>query len=184
MHVVYTHDNFHLAKILLLRLKGIKVTGDNNSRIVQVKDEDLNETFVAHGGLWMDEESERRCQEAQRRGRERRRQAARERRLKVCARIWEDNAEAWKVERAKVALRKEAVASVRRRVGIGTRERGDRDAGTRTARQRTGAFPNHTRAGESSQRWEHPPRPVLRQSPRPQPTRTPVHVTIATEAGL
>lgn len=175
MHVAYAHDNFHLAKILLLRLKGIEVTGDNDPRIAQVKDEDFNETFVPHGGLWMDEESERRCQEGQRRERERRRRAARERRLKVCARIWEDNAEAWKAERAKVALRKEAVASVRRRVGMETRERErarERDRGLEPCRT-TPARASRPNGGNARPVLSYGKLPALNRRALPSTSRSP-----------
>ncbi|KAK7063837.1 hypothetical protein R3P38DRAFT_2756673 [Favolaschia claudopus] len=51
VHIAYADDNFHLAKILLLRLQGIEVTSDNDPRIAAVKDEDFDACFVPFGRL-------------------------------------------------------------------------------------------------------------------------------------
>lgn len=123
MHVAYAHDNMHLAKILLLKLKGIEVTDDQDPRIEQVKDEDFSSAFVPRGGLVMDEERERQCLEGQRREQERRRRRAREERLKVCEQIWENSSRALQQEKTKMARRKEAAACVRRKLDMEIRER-------------------------------------------------------------
>lgn len=123
MHVAYAHDNMHLAKMLLLKLKGIEVTDDQDPRIEQVKDEDFSSAFVPRGGLVMDAERERLCLESQRREQERRRRRAREERLKVCEQIWENSSRALQTEKTKTARRKEAAACVRRKLDMEVRER-------------------------------------------------------------
>ncbi|KAL4251496.1 hypothetical protein ABKN59_005096 [Abortiporus biennis] len=116
MQVAYALDNMHLAKVLLLKLKGIEVSDDNDPRIAQVKDEDFNSSFLPCGGLVLEEEDERRCREGMKREQERRRRIAREARLKVCQRIWESSAVRYQEEKAKVARRKEDGAREKRRL--------------------------------------------------------------------
>ncbi|OJT12465.1 hypothetical protein TRAPUB_10991 [Trametes pubescens] len=36
MHIAYTLENMHLAKVLLIKLRGIEVNGDDDPRIAQV----------------------------------------------------------------------------------------------------------------------------------------------------
>lgn len=66
VYIAYADDNMHLARILLLRLKGIEVDGDNDPRIAEVRDEDFDYCFAPHGGLTLDEESEKALLERQR----------------------------------------------------------------------------------------------------------------------
>ncbi|CAK5272277.1 unnamed protein product [Mycena citricolor] len=49
VHNAYAADDFHLAKVLLLRLQGIEVTSDNDPRIAAVKDEDFDVCFLPYG---------------------------------------------------------------------------------------------------------------------------------------
>lgn len=123
MQVAYALDNMHLAKILLLKLNGIQVTDDNDPRIAQVKDEDFASSFMPNGGIVLDEETERRCQEADRRERERKRLRQREERLRVCERIWEASARCLREEKARVAKKKEDDSRERRRLHIAARGR-------------------------------------------------------------
>jgi hypothetical protein len=123
MQSAYALDNMHLAKILLLKLKGIEVTGDYDPRIAQVKDEDFSETFVPRGGLKLTEEAEQRCREGERREAERRRRVAREERLKVCEKIWESGARSYQEAKARAARKKEAETRVRRLADLEARER-------------------------------------------------------------
>ncbi|KAG6830356.1 hypothetical protein H0H92_001149 [Tricholoma furcatifolium] len=88
VHVAYAHEDFHLAKILLLRLKGIHVTGNDDPRIAQVKDEDFDFCFVPFGPL-LDEEEEKALKERQRAEMERVAELQRVQRLKDCEKIWE-----------------------------------------------------------------------------------------------
>ncbi|GJE86270.1 hypothetical protein PsYK624_023500 [Phanerochaete sordida] len=146
MQVAYAHDNMHLAKILLLKLKGIEVTDDKDPRIDQVRDEDFSSAFVPRGGLVLDAEQERRCQEAERRARDLRRRRAREERLRTCEQIWENSTRALQAEKTKVTRRKEAAACVRRRLDLEERgraralerEKEDIPRAVRTVRYSTG----------------------------------------------
>ncbi|KAI3622061.1 hypothetical protein WG66_015902 [Moniliophthora roreri] len=70
LHVAYALDDIHLAKILLLKLKGIEVTSDSDPRIAAVKPEDFDECFIPAGGL-MSAEDEEAIKEMQRAERER-----------------------------------------------------------------------------------------------------------------
>ncbi|KAI0094530.1 hypothetical protein BDY19DRAFT_988361 [Irpex rosettiformis] len=134
MQVAYAMDNMHLAKMLLLKLKGIEVTDDQDPRIAQVKDEDFAETFVPRGGLQMTEEAEQRCKEGQRRENERRRRLAREERLRACERIWENGTKSYREAKVKAASRKEAESRVRRLADWEARERDrERTRGRETA---------------------------------------------------
>jgi hypothetical protein len=54
LHVAYALDDIKLAKIILLKLKGITVTGDNDPLIDTVRDEDFDAYFVPAGGLVID----------------------------------------------------------------------------------------------------------------------------------
>ncbi|KAG6874396.1 hypothetical protein C0995_015132 [Termitomyces sp. Mi166 len=88
VHVAYAHDDIHLAKILLLRLKGIHVTGNDDPRIAQVKDEDFDFCFVPYGRL-LDDDEEKSLKERQRAELERVQELRRTQRLKDCERIWD-----------------------------------------------------------------------------------------------
>lgn len=155
MQAAYAHDNMHLAKILLLKLKGIEVTDDRDPRIAQVQDEDFSETFVPRGGLRLSEEGERRCREGQRRELERRRRKAREERLKVCEKVWEAGARKYQEAKAQAARKKEADSRVRRLAHLEARER-DRER----ARERESAHDpiRHRRAMRNTCGV---PRPIL-----------------------
>lgn len=106
VHVAYAHDDIHLAKILLLRLKGIEVTSDDDPRIAEVRDEDFDFCFVPNGGLMLDERDEKWMMERRREERERLDQRRRLERLKACEQIWVD------VQRQ---LREQKVMVLRRR---------------------------------------------------------------------
>ncbi len=123
MQVAYANDDIHLAKILLLKLKGIEVRGDNDPRIAEVRDEDFNSAFVPCGGLKLDEEDERRCIEGQRREQERQKRRARQIRLLECERIWEKSAEYYREGRARAIRKREEEARGRRRAEIEARGR-------------------------------------------------------------
>ncbi|KAI0348129.1 hypothetical protein BDW22DRAFT_1350279 [Trametopsis cervina] len=157
MQVAYALDNMHLAKVLLLKLKGIEVTDDHDPRIAAVKDEDFSETFVPRGGLQMTEEAERRCREGQRREQERRRRFAREERLKVCERIWENGRRSYQEAKARAARRKEADTRVRRLADLEARER-DRER----TREREAAHDNvSTKYRRGMRTTCGVPRPIL-----------------------
>ncbi|KNZ76368.1 hypothetical protein J132_10647 [Termitomyces sp. J132] len=105
VHVAYAHDDIHLAKILLLRLKGIHVTGNDDPRIAEVKDEDFDFCFVPCGRL-LDDDEEKTLQERQNAELDRVKELRRTQRLKDCERIW---------EQGKKRLRELKTLAVRRR---------------------------------------------------------------------
>lgn len=117
VHVAYAHDDIHLAKILLLRLKGIEVTSDDDPRIAEVRDEDFDFCFVPNGGLMLDDGNEKWMMERQREERERLDQRRREERLKACEQIWVN---------VKRQLREDRVMVLRRREMSRLREEGRR----------------------------------------------------------
>ncbi|KAH8119969.1 hypothetical protein DFH11DRAFT_1873288 [Phellopilus nigrolimitatus] len=55
MQEAYAADDMHLARVLYLKIQGIDVSGDDDPRIAQVKDEDF--VFVPGGVLVLDDES-------------------------------------------------------------------------------------------------------------------------------
>ncbi|KAF8913221.1 hypothetical protein CPB84DRAFT_1742574 [Gymnopilus junonius] len=105
VHVAYALDDIHLAKILLLRLKGIEVSSDDDPRIAAVQDEDFDFCFVPNGRL-MDENDEKVMKEMQAREVERLEEYRRQERLRHCERKWEEE---------KRRLREERLAVIRRR---------------------------------------------------------------------
>ncbi|PPQ64332.1 hypothetical protein CVT26_002215 [Gymnopilus dilepis] len=106
VHVAYALDDIHLAKILLLRLKGIEVTSDDDPRIAAVQDEDFDFCFVPNGRL-LDENDEKAMQEMQARERERLEEHRRQERLRHCERKWEDEKRRLREERLAVLRRRE-----------------------------------------------------------------------------
>ncbi|KAI0756526.1 hypothetical protein C8Q80DRAFT_1116003 [Daedaleopsis nitida] len=114
MHVAYALENMHLAKILLLKLRGIEVSGDDDPRIAAVRDEDFSSSFVPEGGLRLDADAEARVQEAERRAREARKRRAREERLRQCERVWEYSLLKVRGERERAAREREQAHRDRR----------------------------------------------------------------------
>lgn len=115
LHVAYAHDDIHLAKILLLKLRGIEVTSNDDPRIAAVQDEDFDECFLPNGMLLLTEEEEQRVKEAQRLEAERiqielERRALRERERKRelwekrCEKIWENEKLRLQEEKARMKL--------------------------------------------------------------------------------
>ncbi|KAH9897924.1 hypothetical protein C8Q73DRAFT_378029 [Cubamyces lactineus] len=123
MHVAYALENMHLAKVLLLKLRGIEVSGDDDPRIAQVRDEDFSSSFVPDGGLRLDDATEARVREAERRAKEAEKRRAREERLRRCERVWECSARRLKTEKERIAREREAEARARRRAELEARER-------------------------------------------------------------
>ena len=106
VHVAYALEDIHLAKILLLRLKGIEVTSDDDPRIAAVQDEDFDFCFVPNGRL-MDDRDEKAIKEMQTKELERLEERRRIERLRACERIWDDQ---------KRRLREERLAVFRQRM--------------------------------------------------------------------
>ncbi|KAI1794022.1 hypothetical protein LXA43DRAFT_1092373 [Ganoderma leucocontextum] len=123
MHVAYALDNMHLAKILLLKLRGIDVDGDDDPRIAAVRDEDFSSSFVPEGGLRLDADAEARVMEAERRAHEAQQRRLREERLRQCERVWEHSMQRFRGEKARVARQKEEAQRERRAAERQAKER-------------------------------------------------------------
>ena len=106
VHVAYALDDIHLAKILLLRLKGIEVTSDDDPRIDAVQDEDFDFCFVPNGRL-MDDRDEKAIKEMQTKELERLEERRRFERLRTCERIWDDQKRRLREERLAVFRQRE-----------------------------------------------------------------------------
>jgi hypothetical protein len=107
VHIAYALDDIHLAKVLLLKLKGIEVTSDEDPRIAAVQDEDFDMCFFPHGKL-MDDADEKALFEQQRKEREKAEERMREDRLRACERIWEQEKRRLREARALALKRKQA----------------------------------------------------------------------------
>ncbi|KAG6846033.1 hypothetical protein H0H87_006397 [Tephrocybe sp. NHM501043] len=136
VHVAYAHDDIRLAKILLLRLKGIHVTGNDDPRIDEVKDEDFDFCFVPFGRL-MDDEEEKKLKELQDKEMARVREAKRMQRLRACEKIWEQNQKRLRELRALAVRRKELEEEKRR---------AEEDEAAEICRQRRTSRPRSTPA--------------------------------------
>ena len=106
VHVAYALDDIHLAKILLLRLKGIEVTSDDDPRIAAVQDEDFDFCFVPNGRL-LDDRDEKVIKEMQTKELERLEERRRFERLRNCERIWDDQKRRLREERLAVFRQRE-----------------------------------------------------------------------------
>ncbi|KAK1229787.1 hypothetical protein PQX77_007135 [Marasmius sp. AFHP31] len=114
LHVAYASDDIHLAKILLLKLKGIEVTSDSDPRIAAVQPEDFDECFIPAGGF-MSQEDEEVIEEMQRVERERlrvehelRERREREESEKRRRREWESHCEKiWEGEKKRMREEKQ-----------------------------------------------------------------------------
>lgn len=111
LHVAYAHDDIHLAKILLLKLKGIEVSSDDDPRIAAVQEEDFDMCFLPHGAL-LTEEEEQKAKEAQRLEHEKRERQMWERR---CQRIWENEKLRLREEKLRIQTAKLKAEEQRRR---------------------------------------------------------------------
>ncbi|KAF9245730.1 hypothetical protein BU15DRAFT_85427 [Melanogaster broomeanus] len=119
VQVAYALDDIRLAKILLLKLKGIEVTSDTDPRIDEVHDEDFDICFVPSGPLTLEEADKRALQETQRKQREWWEESQRAQRLRACEKIWEEEKQRLHAERLRAIQRREqevALEDERRRL--------------------------------------------------------------------
>lgn len=119
VQVAYALDDIRLAKILLLKLKGIEVTSDNDPRIDEVQDEDFDMCFVPSGPLKLEEPELLVVQETRRRQQQKWEEAQRRQRLRMCERIWEQEKHRLHTERLRAIRRREeeiAVEEERKRI--------------------------------------------------------------------
>ncbi|KAG6899064.1 hypothetical protein C0993_001260 [Termitomyces sp. T159_Od127] len=123
VHVAYAHDDIHLAKILLLRLKGIYVTGNDDPRIAEVKDEDFDFCFVPFGRL-LDDEEEKALKDRQRAELDRVDEFRRVQRLKDCEKIWDQGKKRLR-ELKTLALRRRELEDKRRADDLRTAHAGE-----------------------------------------------------------
>ncbi|EGO05261.1 hypothetical protein SERLA73DRAFT_157851 [Serpula lacrymans var. lacrymans S7.3] len=107
VQVAYALDDIRLAKILLLKLKGVEITSDDDPRIDEVRDEDFDICFVPAGPLVLEEADRKAVQEVQRRERERWEQRQRMERLKACEKIWEEEKRRLRKERLRAQKKRE-----------------------------------------------------------------------------
>jgi hypothetical protein len=91
LHYAYSVDNIHLAKIILLRLRGISITSSDDPRIAAVQPEDFDECFIPGGGLMSDKEDWARVEEMQAREQEKQEEARRIWKQREQAGTWESN---------------------------------------------------------------------------------------------
>lgn len=113
VQVAYALDNIRLAKILLLKLKGIHVS-DDDPRIDQVRDEDFDMCFAPSGPLTLDDADKRAVQESQRRQRQWWHESQRAQRLRACEKLWEDEKTRLHDEKRRVLQKREHDAEQQR----------------------------------------------------------------------
>ncbi|KAG8219456.1 hypothetical protein J3R82DRAFT_384 [Butyriboletus roseoflavus] len=107
VQVAYALDDIRLAKILLLRLKGIHVIDETDPRIDQVRDEDFDICFAPSGPLTLDDADKRAVQETQRRQRQWWHESQRAQRLRACEKLWEDEKNRIHADRLRALHRRE-----------------------------------------------------------------------------
>ncbi|KAF8433569.1 hypothetical protein L210DRAFT_840423 [Boletus edulis BED1] len=107
IQVAYALDDIRLAKILLLKLKGILVTDDSDPRIDHVRDEDFDMCFAPSGPLTLDEADKRALQETQRKQRQWWHESQRAQRLRACEKLWEDEMNRLHAEKGRALQRRE-----------------------------------------------------------------------------
>lgn len=108
MQEAYAADDLHTARVLYLKIQGIDVTGDDDPRIAQVRDEDF--VFVPGGQLVLDDEGVAALQAAERREIARREKDGEARRWKERELAWEAEAQRVRMEKAMAQrLRDEAL---------------------------------------------------------------------------
>jgi len=84
-YAAYAVDDIHRAKVLLLKLKSINVTSDDDPRIPTVQDEDFDSCFIPKGRLIADDE-EKTLLDARQREHKRRQW---EERMRACEYVWD-----------------------------------------------------------------------------------------------
>lgn len=107
VHYAYAADDIHLAKILLLRLKGIEVTSDDDPRIAAVQDEDFDFCFVPNGRVFVNEAQEMQLEEIRRKEMQQLEERRRNERLRQCEIKWFEEKQRLRQERIVVMQRKE-----------------------------------------------------------------------------
>ena len=107
VHDAYAVEDIHLAKILLLRLKGIEVTSDDDPRIAAVQDEDFDYCFMPNGPL-LNEQDEQALKAIQAKELERMEASRRVERMRLCERKWVEE---------KQRMRQQKVVELRRKEG-------------------------------------------------------------------
>ncbi|KDQ63050.1 hypothetical protein JAAARDRAFT_75619 [Jaapia argillacea MUCL 33604] len=107
MQVAYALDDMHLARVLLLKLKGIEVTSSDDPRIAQVRDEDFSPVFAPEGVFALEEKDEKRLREGQKREKERWERRMREERLRECEKVWEEGKRVMREEKERLLRVKE-----------------------------------------------------------------------------
>lgn len=153
LHIAYAHDDILRAKILLLKLKGIEVSSEDDPRIAEVQDEDFDICFIPNGGLVIEEQfcTPRKAQDpfvtrqdsAQKRANK----------LRVCELVWAEQKRVSKEEKVRAQRRKaeeaaRVAAEVERARIVQSREQDER---RRQERVRKSAY----NAGRSVVSYSH-----------------------------
>lgn len=160
VHVAYAMDDIRLAKILLLKLKGIEVTSDADPRIDEVHDEDFDVCFIPSGPLTIESEDRRAMEDWQRRQKEWGAESQRKKRLKTCEKVWDDEKQRLQSERlAALRLREQQIAAAeaeRRRAA----QRQHRDQPARDGHQRLSRVSGSLSSSAAMTKAVNPPRLV------------------------
>lgn len=140
VQVAYALDDIRLAKILLLKLKGIEVTSDSDPRIDDVRDEDFDMYFVPSGPLKLEEPERRIVQETQRKQRERWQEAQRRQRLRMCEKVWEEEKQRRHAEQLRAIRRREEEMALEeeRRRAVEIQQRKEAELALRQRSRRVG----------------------------------------------
>ncbi|EMD42330.1 hypothetical protein CERSUDRAFT_90947 [Gelatoporia subvermispora B] len=123
MHVAYALEDMHTAKKLLLQLRGIDVTGDDDPRIAAVTDDDFGDAFVPPGTFEPAEVTVRRRAEAAAREAALQQRLAREERLRQLGLVWERTLQRTREDIARARWAKDEVVRMRKREELAARER-------------------------------------------------------------
>ncbi|KAH0837975.1 hypothetical protein J3R83DRAFT_6212 [Lanmaoa asiatica] len=131
IQVAYALDNIHLAKILLLKLKGIHIADDSDPRIDQVRDEDFDMCFAPSGPLTLDEADKLAVQETQARQRQWWHESQRAQRLRACEKLWEEEKNRLHAERLSALQRRDHDALEQERARLAEKNRKHRPTRSR-----------------------------------------------------
>lgn len=114
IQTAYALDNIRLAKILLLRLKGIHITDDADPRIDNVRDEDFDICFTPSGPLTLDDAHNHAVQESLRKQRQSWHESQRAQRLRARGILWEVEKSRLHDERCRALQKREHDAQLQR----------------------------------------------------------------------
>ncbi|KAH7886169.1 hypothetical protein F5I97DRAFT_1878064 [Phlebopus sp. FC_14] len=112
IQVAYALGHIRLAKILLLKLKGIQVASDSDPRIDQVRDEDFDMCFAPSGPLTLEQDVLHALQETRRKQRQWWQESQRAQRLRACEKVWQDGKQRLHHDRIRAIQRREEMMAL------------------------------------------------------------------------